>query len=438
MTDLELRGEQKQIASQRMYQQMRVLALGGIELSAYLEALALENPLLDAEPPQALYRPFELRTAAAADEETLYRAAEQCAARRGQRLEEYLTEQIDLTDEPDEVRTAARLLTASLDHRGWLAETEEPDSRWPAGLFARALALLQSLDPPGIGARSLSECLLLQLRRAGEPDDALACRLARDWMDALAHGQIARAARGLGVTAAEVERARARLAQLTPKPANGFPGAEEPAAVIPDVELIPGETGLIAVAADRYYPAFSVNGYYAGLLGSTALRAEERLYIRDRLAAAQWALACVERRRTLLVACAQAAADRQHGFFSDPGRPLLPLSVREEAAALGVHPSTVYRVLQGKYLACAHGVYPLAHFYARPAPNAPNGAARDSLVRRLTALIAAEDPTQPLNDEALAARLAAEGFAAARRTVAKYREDAGIPAAAVRRNARRQ
>ena len=156
----------------------------------------------------------------------------------------------------------------------------------------------------------------------------------------------------------------------------------------------------------------------------------EREYFAEKLRQASWAVRCVERRRDMLLGCAAAVVEVQSDFFTDGVSPIRPYTMTELAERLGVHVSTVSRAIRGKYIACRFGVYPLSDFFQR---ESAGGSTARGVAEELKALIAAEDSAHPLSDRELSERLGERGLEVSRRTVAKYREQAGIPGASVRR-----
>lgn len=418
--ELGQRLEQKQVMGQRMQLSLRILQMNAPELDAYLRELSLENPLIEELPSRG--RVYPLR-------EPPRRGAELPDA-GDESLAEHLRAQIAALDAPPRLRRELMYLVSELDERGYLAEdcTQLGIFGGEAGRGEAALRVFQSLEPAGVGARSLSECLALQLRRRGE--DGLALAVCENYLDRLAKGQFNYIARALGTDAGSVRGAWELISSLSPIPSNGFAGRRETEYVVPDVEILAAAEGLSVSAAERYMPEFRLDGSYAAMAADPSLTAEEREYFSGKLAEALWALRCVEKRRDMLLECARAVCDTQRAFLSDGVSPIKPCTMSELAERLGVHVSTVSRAVRGKYLACRWGAYPLGAFFRRAGAG---GVTAPELTARLRALIASEPPERPLSDMQLAARLAEEGIRISRRTAAKYREEAGIPPAALRR-----
>ena len=428
-----LRNETRQVLGQNMQLSMKFLQMSTQELGAYLRELALENPLLEETPPALIYTPMRQRF-------TGYRSKEPsdggfrdelAADNRHDTLRHSVREQILPMRVPELMRRELLYLSGEMDERGYLPE-DCGDLAVFGGSWERyedAVKVFQSLEPAGVGARSLSECLCIQLRRRG-CEDELAYEICRSQLERLARGQLNYIANELGVGRSNVETAKKLIASLEPRPSNGFAGDEAPSYVLPDVEVAETEDGFEILAADKYVATYGVDSYYAAMAERPELSDEEREYFSAKLQQANWAIYCVERRRSMLLSCTGAVVERQSAFFRDGVSELLPLTMTELADKLGVHPSTVSRAVRGKYLACRWGVYPLSKFFAAEVTGGGTGA---GILAKMRELIASEDPAHPLSDRELSEALAKQGYDISRRTVAKYREEAIIPPASARR-----
>ena len=430
---LQLRQETKQILSQQMQQSMQLLQMSAQELDEYLRELALENPLLEETPPAERFSPGAVRVRRSNSDEP--GEADIPDEKRGT-LREFVREQILALRVPELMRRELLYLSDEMDERGYLpCDCEELE------LFAHepercrnAVCVFQSLEPAGVGARSLAECLQLQLKRLGS-DDNVAYAICDGYLEALAKGRTNTIAKALGVDTERIRSARELIASLSPRPSNGFAENDAPAYILPDVVLTRVPGGFEVMTSDKYLPGFRVDAFYAEMAGNEALTGEERSYLSDKLRQAVWAVRCVERRRDMLLACTREIVRVQEQFFIDGSAAIKPYTMTELAEKLNVHVSTVSRAIRGKYLQCGCGVYPLSQFFQRESTGGVTGV---TVTDALRALIAGEDRAHPLSDRVLAERLAAAGYDVSRRTVAKYREQAGIPPASGRRGASTQ
>ena len=297
----------------------------------------------------------------------------------------------------------------------------------PAEMIAKALAVVQSLEPAGVAARDLSECLILQLRRRGEADETVLA-IVKDYLPQLGRKQYGAIARALRVSEREVRAAEKQIAALEPRPGQAFQTREETVYIRPDVFVAEIDGVWQAVVNEYYLPRLTVSVYYQKLLEQTE-DAETAAYLRQKLRHAQTLLHSLSQRGSTLRRCAEVAVREQKAFFAGGTTELVPMRMRDLAAEIEVHPSTVSRCLRGKYLQCRQGTYPLRYFFPLPS----GGVSRQAVQQRLVELIRGEDAAHPLSDEKLCCLLLSQGVEISRRTVAKYRTELGIPAASGRK-----
>ena len=236
--------------------------------------------------------------------------------------------------------------------------------------------------------------------------------------------------RELGLTVEEVQAAEKVIASLDPHPGRAFQPAEPTVYVRPDVFIVELDGDLKVVLNEYYLPRISVSDYYTRLLRESDEK-ETREYLRQKMQQAKWLLNSLERRGGTLRRCADAILDAQRSFFSGRTTALAPMSLSTLADTLGLHPSTISRAVRGKYLQCRQGTYPLRYFFSRAVTE--QGPSRQAVKQKLLTLLGSEDPCHPLSDQRLCQLLAESGMEVARRTVAKYRIELGIPSSAVRR-----
>lgn len=415
--ELDLSLRQSAALTPQMVQSMKILQLDAQSLAEYLDELMLENPLLEEAAPQR--RPGGLAAVGGGDDALLRRCA---APERTETLAEHLLAQLDTRPLAPALRREAQRIAENLNAAGWLDGGDaDPE----------ALALIQSLEPAGVGARTLSECLCLQLRRRS-PVPELALAIAERCLEDLSRSHYAQIARTLGAPQAAVREACALIRTLQPRPGAAFAPSEQTAYVTPDVFVAVrgGETEVSL--NERCFPTLELSTSYSLLL-RTQDDPELRSYLAEKQRQARWVLDALAQRRQTLLRCAEQITAVQRAFFCTPGAPLAPLRMAQTAEALGVHESTVSRAVKGKYLQCARGTFPLASFFSRELPAGGPDASADRAKALLSALVAAEDRRTPLSDQQLAERLAAQGCPISRRTAAKYRAELGIPSTLERR-----
>ncbi len=362
-------------------------------------------------------------------------------------LAAHLATQLNVLRLSERDRLLALALAHSLDDDGYLRlplqAVGEACGLVPAAdpeELAIALCRVQALDPAGVGARDLGECLQLQLQpqlqqplgETARADLLLALRIAREHLPVLARGDVATLARRLAAPREAVQAACAVVRRLDPRPGWRH-GSYAITYLTPDVVVRRQRGQWIASLNPVVMPRVRLNRHYAQWYGRCRESGHAELGVC--LQEARWTLRNVEQRFATILSVARAILQRQHRFLVYGPMAMRPLALREIADAVGVHESTVSRATHHKYMATPCGVFELKHFFSRGLPTASGGACSPTAIRGLIReLIAAESPMQPLSDVALAALLARQGLRVARRTVTQYRQQLKI-APAPRRHA---
>ena len=295
------------------------------------------------------------------------------------------------------------------------------------------LARIQTFEPSGIAARDLRETLLLQLRDR-EREASLAYRIVRAHFDDLANRRWAELAEEHGVTPREVQAAADEIAKLDPKPGLGYADAPE-SYVIPDLTVEKVEGRYRVAHADSSLPRLRISPVYREVAADRArFEGENKAFISERLNSARWLIQAIEQRRQTMLKVVDFIVERQHEFFEKGVEHLRPLTLRDVARHIEMHESTVSRVTNGKYVQTPRGLYPLKFFFSGGYSTLGGEDLSSEGVRaRIRKLVSEEDPTAPLSDHEITARLRKAGVRIARRTVAKYRDQLGILSARLRR-----
>jgi len=349
-------------------------------------------------------------------------------------LAEYLTDQ--LHGASGDVGDLARIIAETLDETGYLTvELEQiaelSGARLP--LVVKALELVQGLDPAGVGARSLAECLALQAKAADRYDPAMA-RLI-DNLDLLSKGRMNDLKRICGVDDEDLADMVRELRAYDPKPGCQFSasGAEE---VTPDVLIRRTRAGFAVELNQATLPRLLVNRRYYQELKSGPQDKQSRAWLSECLQSANWLVKALDQRARTIVKTVSEIVKRQQGFFERGVEAMKPMTLREVAEAIGMHESTVSRVTSNKYLLCDRGLFELKYFFGSGVQSAEGeGAAAEAVKAAIKQLIDAE--TEILSDDAIAALLKQRGFDVARRTVVKYRESMGVGSSIQRRRLRK-
>lgn len=448
--DLSLQLSQKQVLSRRLQQSVEILQMNTLALSEYVKELAEENPLLEwGEEPAVQEREEKLlqklQWLEEADEQnrSYYRMEQENEQERenarfgrkdAESLREYLLFQINILKIEENQKRVLRFLAESTAESGYLeADALEAAAEKYRLQKEQAQSLLhqfQTLDPPGVGARDLRECLLLQLEQKNA--SALAKTLVADYLDELAKNRLSYLAKRLKVSLAEITAALTEIRTCQPKPGSGFRGERPVEYVVPDI-LVERRGEELTVSLNHHLlPRLKISHTYVKLLREDAAPETEE-YIARKLKQAQWALQCIAKRESTLQQTAECIVAKQSAFFLSPQGRLAPLRMADVAEELGLHESTVSRAVKEKYLQCERGVFPLHAFFSKTMAAEGETISADSIRQRLRTLIDKEDKTKPLSDRALTEQLTAEGIRISRRTVAKYREGMGIPGASGRK-----
>jgi RNA polymerase sigma-54 factor len=353
-------------------------------------------------------------------------------------LREHLRRQLLISQMGERDRALAHFIIDALDEDGFLTTPlEELAALIPAehdvepSELSASLRLVQQLEPAGVAARSLQECLLLQLQ-ALEDDSAerrLAITLVRDHLPLLANREFIRLQQLLACDEHALHSARTLIRSLDPRPGRRY-GPDNARYVIPDVLVMKQRGRWIAVMNRSVLPRIKLNRAYADMLG----RRNGGSPLSRQLQEARWLIRNMEQRYSTIQRVADAIVAKQRNFFEYGDVAMKPLALRDIATELKLHESTVCRVTNGKYMATPRGLYEFKHFFSRQLATDNGGACSPTAIRAvLKEMIATEDPKEPLSDAQLARLLAQQGLRVARRTVTKYRALLKVPSVELRR-----
>ncbi|HEY6549385.1 MAG TPA: RNA polymerase factor sigma-54 [Vicinamibacteria bacterium] len=462
---------QRLILTPSLQQAIKLLPLTTLELAEVLEQEAMENVLLE-ETPQEELRAEEQAPPEAEKPETSEESLKEIEVekffedyfddastyeRRPRPsdlpelppLENTLTESPNLSDHllwqlhiatSDEAEVeVGDAIIHNLDEDGMLrASLEEIAQMGPFPLPAveRALTLVQSFDPAGVAARDLRECLRLQLRHLGL-EGSPADRMVRDFMKQLQSHQYSEIERQMGLTAEEVARCHDIVTGLNPKPGTLY-SPERPTYILPDVFVVKEGDDYKIVLNDDGLPRLRISQSYKRMLDNKEPGTEEtRAYVKDKLRSAMWLLKSVDQRQKTIYKVADSNVRHQRAFLDHGVTHLRPLVLRDVASDIGMHESTVSRVVANKYMHTPRGVKEMRFFFHSGINSASGDAVSSvSIKDRIRKMIEAEDGAHPLSDSRIAELLDNDGLPLARRTVAKYREELRIPPSNLRKGVR--
>lgn len=446
---------QRVTLSPQVYQGLNILAMPITDLQVLVEAEMLENPVLELEEfePEAGDESVEERAESAEEERAwedwldLYDeldSAERTAPRDPnaedvnteefvsgvQTFDDYLLSQLGMMSLDDDVDRAARAIVGSLDDDGFfvgnfvevaaIADTT-PDCA------EEGLRVVQQLDPPGVGARSLQEALKIQADYLGLEEPILE-RVIDEHLDDVAANRLRKVSRALRVDEAEVRRVVEILRSLNPRPAGSFSPGPAPSYVVPDVTLRRFDDEWLIIPNNDAMPTLRVSPRYRSMLRSgSSADSETKRYLKDKIRSAESFIKNVDRRKDTVSRITRIILEVQGEFFEDGKGPLRPLRLEDVATEIGVHLSTVSRGVTGKYMATPYGLFELKYFFSGGYRTSTGfDVASTTVKQRLKELVRDEDAGRPLSDQRIAEVLSEDGISVARRTVAKYREELGI------------
>lgn len=486
---MQMRPDLKQVLAQRMYQSMKILQLTNLELQTQLEQEMQQNPMLELRDGSEEEAPGEDSQAIENDDEPLVDSDD---PEEFARLDDFIAEWSRMTDEersPGSDRlaeqsdrkheaiqnTPGRLITLyehlvgqladlqlddrqtqlvcylmeCLDKDGWLGYRDSEDRFVPyslSELVAKApiatteeelenlLGYVQQLDPPGVGARDLKECLLLQFTLE-TPQRDLVRQLILYHLEDIYNNRLPAIQRRTQASLAEIHQAIEVLRQLNPRPGREF-GHNQTQYATPDViiEIAP-DGDLIVQIVEDWIPNVVISRHYREMLKSKSSDKLTRDYLRKNLQQATWLLEAVEQRRNTLERVTRAIIEHQREFLEHGPDYIKPLKMQQIADQLNIHAATVSRAVDEKWVQTPGGMFPLRRFFGGGRENKQTGeeVAWEVLKRRLLELINNEDKANPLSDEELVERFKAEGHVVARRTITKYRKLLNIPSSRERK-----
>ncbi|MFA4830397.1 MAG: RNA polymerase factor sigma-54 [Thermodesulfovibrionales bacterium] len=350
---------------------------------------------------------------------------------------DHLLWQLRLSDVAEEIRQVGEVVIGNIDENGYLSATgEEIAKSFNADvvMIEKAVELVQSFDPPGIGARDLKECLLLQLRLLGLTG-SLAEKIILSDMEELRKKNYHQIAMQHSAPLNDVLAAVKVIEGLEPKPARNFSGTSTNY-VVPDVFIVKNDEGYQIILNDERLPRLRINSYYKKLLlQKDSFSKEEKEFLDEKLRSATWLLKSLDQRNRTIYRVTESIINFQRDFFDGNVQNLKPLILRNVALDLGLHESTISRVTSNKYMSCGHGVFCFKFFFSSTLQSQGNtdGVSSTSVKDLIKKIVSEEDTKKPLSDQIIVGMLKNNDVTIARRTVAKYREELKIPSQNQRR-----
>ena len=466
---LELKLSQKLILTPQLQQSIKLLQLPLLELSQDINQELMNNPLLEEtverendsktqtagtsmdeenfrEPSDDAEAPlekifgfttdnyFEERESDGRDFGYFNEGAEENASpfernRSKADLYEHLLWQLRLSSTPEHIGKTAEIIINNLDEYGYLqasldeiADIAEVEPK----AVEEALTFVQGLDPSGVGARNLQECLLLQLPPLNL-EGTLVEHILKDGFSELEGKKYKVLTAKFKTSIEEILSAVKIIEGLEPRPGRNY-SSDEPVHIIPDVYVEESEGKFIISLNEMGIPRLRLSNYYRKLLANKkSLGPEEKQFLEEKLRSAIWLLRSLDQRNKTIYKVTESILKFQEDFFRKGHKYLKPLNLRDVAEDLGMHESTISRVTSNKYIQCPQGLLNFRYFFSNAVPSAAGEMSSSTVKDMIRQIISAEDPKEPLNDQKIVDILKSKGINVARRTTAKYREELKIP-----------
>jgi RNA polymerase sigma-54 factor len=350
-------------------------------------------------------------------------------------LQQNLIGQLNQTALNADDRKTAEMIIGNIDDNGFLQSTPEQmalNSGIPKENFEKLLTLIQSFHPPGVGARDLRECLLLQLQRQGK-ENTLEYKIISEHMEDLGKRRFPEIARRMNISVEEVQKAANKIARLNPRPGQIFAAAPQNY-VLPDVTVEKVDGDYQVILNDEQIPHLRISNLYKDIIAQDKNGSEVKDYIRDKIRSGKFLIRSIHQRQQTISNIAQQIVARQRDFLEHGPSHLKPMTMGEIADAIGVHETTVSRAVSGKYMATPQGIFEMKYFFTSGYQTATGESLSNTSVKEaILDLVKHEDGNAPFSDQQIVGILSERGIPIARRTVAKYRDELNILPSNMRR-----
>ena len=351
-------------------------------------------------------------------------------------LQDYLLLQLTFSDLKDRDKKIGRYLVEGIDDNGYLTvDTDQTAAAFgvKACTVERILKVIQGFEPVGVGARSLEECLLIQLEAKGFKDESQDY-VIKNHLNDLAENKIQYIAKSIGLTVLQVQAMADLIRTLDPKPGMAYSSGEQIRYVVPDVIIEKEDDGYEIVTNDSTIPSLKVSSYYMNLVKNNKDDEDLQKYLNDKYNSALWLIKSIEQRKRTIFKVSEAVMKLQTEFLEKGEKYLKPMTLKQIADAVGVHESTVSRSINGKFIQTPRGVYEIKYFFSSGVGSGSGeGLSSNSIKTFIKEIIDGEDPKKPCSDQDMVEILSEKGIEISRRTVAKYRESMNILSSSKRR-----
>ncbi|MCI5750319.1 MAG: RNA polymerase factor sigma-54 [Clostridium perfringens] len=454
--NLNLTQEQKLIMTQQMQLSIKLLQMSTYDLREYIEKEFSENPVLEAQ--------YEDTKEVSKEQDRLeykelvkYLESDNYGSQsygeydeegislftfisKPESLTDYLEGQILELPIDEYMRSVCSYMVECLDQKGYLDIKKEElmgELECSEETFNRALIVLHNLEPAGIGARDLKECLEIQLERKGEYDPIVK-DIIYNHLDDLADNKYQVIAKDLGITPKKAQDYGDLIKTLEPKPSRGFYTGDEVGFIIPDAEIRKIDGEFLILMKDGVLPMLSVNPLYKDILKDSTNDKEATEYVKEKIDKAMFLIKSIEQRKSTLHKVLQKILEKQKDYFEKGEKYLKPMTLKEIAEKLEMHESTISRAIRDKYILTSMGTIKIKDLFVNSISNKEKSDGEEDVTvinikKVLEEVMKEEDNSKPLSDQAISEILKEKGMAISRRTVAKYREELGIKSSSKRK-----
>ncbi len=449
--NLTLQQNQKLIMTQELRQAIQMLQFNSIELNEYIANELEENPMLEME-----HLPKELETVAIESRDNDIEWKEyienfddvsykpeidrnsndyniESFISLDKSLKEYLLTQLNLLDLKKKERIISEYIIENIDENGYLLTSVDEIStviKCSIESVENALNIVQSFEPSGVGARTLKECLLLQIKDVQEP---MVKHIIENHLEDIAYNRINKIAKENDLSQLEIQRICDFIRTLEPKPGRLYSNpSSDTKYIVPDATILKVEGEYIIQVNDYTGPRLNINNFYRGMLMDGGdLKATE--FLQEKLNSAMWIIRSIEQRRQTIYKVVESILKHQLEFFDKGEMKLVPLTLKEVAEDIEMHESTISRATNGKYVQTPRGLFELKYFFTSSLSGNEGDVSSTSVKSMIKELIDKEDPKKPLSDDKISKILDSRGTNISRRTVAKYRDEMEIPSSTIRK-----
>ncbi|MCM3412739.1 RNA polymerase factor sigma-54 [Metabacillus litoralis] len=432
---------QQQVTSltmtQGLAQAISLLQFSTVELTDFIQERSLENPLLEMEDHDSkdifVDRDFKRNTTIRYEEQDKQLSPLDFFTGEGESLQEHLIRQISLLNLSEHMKKQVRYFIYHVNENGYFTEDVEElclDLKITSTEGEQLLSLLQSLDPVGVGARNLQECLLLQIKRSPEKNE-LAEMIVAEYLEDFAKKRWKIISNKLSISLEEIQKVHDVIQQLQPRPGSSF-SHDAPEYIAADVSVIEVDGELVVSVNDELIPKIQFQEQYKSLLKDKEINS----YVKEKYQELQWLIKSVNHRQLTLYRVAKAIVEKQRDFFYKGSEALRPLSLKDIAEDLEVHESTVSRITSNKYMETPQGIFELKHFFTHSlyTSSTASSTTASHIKKVMKQVIDQENKLKPLSDQKIVHILAEEhSIELSRRVIAKYRDELNIPSSSKRK-----